>query len=43
MKSVSGVLGTAKRQMARPETGILQTCDGSEWGDGYDGEANGEI
>ncbi len=34
MKAVSGVMGTAKRQMAGSETGMLQTCEGSEWGDG---------
>ncbi len=43
MKAVSGVMDTAKRQMARFETGMLQTCEGREWVDGYDGEANGEV
>ncbi len=43
MKAVSGVIGTAKRQMARSETGMLQTCKGSEWGDGYGEEADGEV
>jgi hypothetical protein len=28
-------MGTAKRQMARSETGMLQTCEVSERGVGY--------
>ncbi len=43
MKAVSGVMGTTKRQMARFETGMLQTCEGSEWSDGYSEEADGEV
>jgi hypothetical protein len=43
VKAVSGVMGTVKRQMARPETGMLQTCEGSEWGDGCNEEADGEV
>ena len=43
MKAESGVMGTAKRQMARSETGMVQTCEGSEWGDGYSEEADGEV
>jgi hypothetical protein len=40
---VGGVMGMAKRQMARPETGMLQTCEGSEWGDEYSEEADGKV
>jgi hypothetical protein len=36
-------MAIAKRQMARSESGIVQTCEGSEWGDGYSEEANGEV
>jgi hypothetical protein len=36
-------MGTAKRQVARSETGMLQTYEGSEWGDGYNEEADGEV
>jgi hypothetical protein len=28
-------MGTAKRQMAKSETGMLQTREDSEWGGGY--------
>ncbi len=37
------VMCTAKRQMARSETGMIQTCEGSEWGDGHSEEADGEV
>jgi hypothetical protein len=43
VKAARGVMGTAKRQMARSETGMLQTCEGSEWGDGNSEEADGEV
>jgi hypothetical protein len=43
MKGVSGVMDKVNRQMAIYETGMLQTCEGSEWGDGYSKEADGEI
>jgi hypothetical protein len=43
VKAVSGVMGTTERQMARSETGMLQTCEGCEWGDGYGEEADGEV
>ncbi len=43
MKALSGVMGTAKTQMERPETGMVQTCEGSERGDGYGEEANGKV
>jgi hypothetical protein len=36
-------MGTVKRQMARSETGMLQTCEGREWCDGYNEEADGEV
>jgi hypothetical protein len=35
VKAVSGVMGTMERPMARSETGMLQTREGNEWGDGY--------
>jgi hypothetical protein len=43
VKAVSGVMGKAKRQMTRSETGRLQTCESREWGDGYGEEADGEV
>jgi len=43
VKAVIGVMNIAKRQMARSETGMLQTCEGSEWGDGYGEEADGKV
>ncbi len=43
VKAVSGVMGTAKRQMARSETGMLQTQEGSECSDGYCEEADGKV
>jgi hypothetical protein len=36
-------MGKAKRQMVRFNTGMLQTCEGSEWGDGYSEDADGEV
>jgi hypothetical protein len=36
-------MGTEKRQLARSETGMLQTCEGREWSDGYGKEADGEV
>ncbi len=35
MKAVSGVMGTAKRQMARSETDMLQTREDNAWSDRY--------
>ncbi len=43
MKAGRSIKGKAKRQMARFETGMLQTCEGSEWGDGYRKEAVGKV
>ncbi len=43
MKAVNGVMGTANRQMARSQTGMVQTCEDSECGDGYSEEADGEV
>jgi hypothetical protein len=43
MKAVNVVMGTVEKPMARSETGMLQTCDGSEWGDGSGEEADGEV
>jgi hypothetical protein len=36
-------MGKAKRQMTRLDTGMLQTCEGSEWGDGYSEPADGGV
>jgi hypothetical protein len=36
-------MGTAKRQMVRSETGMVQTREGSECGDVYGEEADGEV
>ncbi len=43
MKAVGGVMGTAKRQMVRSQAGMVQTCEGSDWGDEYSKEADGEV
>jgi hypothetical protein len=43
VKAVSGVMGTAKRKMGRSETGMIQTCEGSEWGEWYGEEADGKV
>jgi hypothetical protein len=36
-------MGKAKRQMTRLDTGMLQTCEGSECGDGYGEESDCEF
>jgi hypothetical protein len=36
-------MGRAKRRMERSKTGMLQTCEGIEWGDGYGEDTDGEV
>jgi hypothetical protein len=43
MKEVDVVMGMVKSQIASSEIGMLQTCEGSEWGDGYGEEADCEF